>query len=490
MVENLLNVFLSAALLTLSMPGYLDGILAFVSLIGLFFALERGGPFSSAILSFLFFFTFTFLNFHFLIDVLTKGMPSLFGNFSPSAGFFVYLLFCILEALPFLIFGFLYSLWHEKIRFRFLQPLFVASLYTVSEFLRSVGDLGFTGGRISEGLYTYTGLIQILPLTGTLGLIFLIVVINYEFYRILKQGPNKSFVIIAMLCCILLLNNLIERVLPHHVGEKPIVVAQTDVPQSVKYSPDKAKLMDYLLGNFTEFEGYLTIFPEATFPDMDIRNTELEKKLIEKFKKSVLVIGYPTFEENKFYNSLHVYNHGTYVGRYDKILLFPFVETLPYPRIFGFLSFLRGVSYFTPGTLKTFAVDGYGNVGLQICFESYFPHLSRHMSEKADFIVVSTNDGWYRSKIALKQHFSQIVFRAVETRRDFVQVSNTGLSGLVDRYGKFTVLPYGTTWRILYVTPNKEVTFYTRFGDYMVIVSLSIVVLCALTAKRKRGMFV
>lgn len=490
MIEALLNVLISAALLTLSMPGYVDGVLAFVSLIGLFFALERKGPVASALLSFVFFFVFTFLNFHFLIDVLVKGMPSLFGSFSPSAGFFVYLLFCTLEALPFLVFGFLYGLWHEKIRFRFLQPLFVASLYVVAEFLRGIGDLGFTGGRISEGFYTYTGLLQLLPLTGSFGLIFLIVALNHEFYTILRQGNHRLPVIVAILGFVLLTNNLVERVLPKSVGEKPVVIAQTDVPQSVKYSPNKEQVLSYLLNNFSGIEDHLIVFPEATFPDIDIRNTEIEKKLIEKFGKSILIIGYPTAQEEQFFNSLHLYEQGKYSGRYDKIILFPFVEKLPYPKLFGFLSFLKGVTYFTPGTSKTFDISGYGNVGVQICFESYFPHLSRSMAQKAEFLIISTNDGWYRSKIALKQHFAQIVFRAVETRRDIVQVSNTGLSGMANRYGHTIMLPYGTISRIIYVTPNKTITPYTKFGDYVVVVALSIIVLSAVTAKRKRGMFV
>jgi len=82
------------------------------------------------------------------------------------------------------------------------------------------------------------------------------------------------------------------------------------------------------------------------------------------------------------------------------------------------------------------------------------------------------------------------VFRAVETRRDIVQVSNTGLSGMANRYGHTIMLPYGTISRIIYVTPNKTITPYTKFGDYVVVVALSIIVLSAVTAKRKRGMFV
>jgi apolipoprotein N-acyltransferase len=81
------------------------------------------------------------------------------------------------------------------------------------------------------------------------------------------------------------------------------------------------------------------------------------------------------------------------------------------------------------------------------------------------------------------------VFRAVETRRDIIQVSNTGISGLCDAYGNITVLPYGTQWKVLYVTPNNGVTFYAKYGDYLVIVSLIIVIISGMTAKKRQTIF-
>lgn len=197
---EILNILIASLLTTLSMPGYLYGGLVFFALIPLFFSLERKGPILTALSSFLYFFIFSFVNFHYLINTLTTGLPELFGRFGPTAGFFVYLLFCVLEALPFLLFGFLYGLWAERIKYRFLQPLFVASAYTLSEYLRGIGDLGFTGGRLSDALYNFTGILQLLSITGTLGLVFVIVVINYESYRLLKKKQSKSACNVINIC--------------------------------------------------------------------------------------------------------------------------------------------------------------------------------------------------------------------------------------------------------------------------------------------------
>ncbi|MGC9771853.1 apolipoprotein N-acyltransferase [Fervidobacterium changbaicum] len=490
MVQTLLNTLLASLITTLSMPGYLYGGLVFFSLIPLFFALEKKGPFISATVSFLYFFVFSFSNFHYLINTLTTSLPELFGRFNATTGFFVFILFCILEALPFLLFGFFYGLWAEKVRFRFLEPLFVASIYVIADYLRGIGDLGFTGGRLSDALYNFRGLLQILPYTGTLGLVFLIVVLNYEGYKLLRANKQNFVFVLAIVALIFLINGTVESFLPKKVGDKPVVLAQTNTPQKVKYTYDPNTIIDYLENSFSNAPALLTIFPEAVFSGTDIRNSEVERKLLEKFKNRVFVIGYPTLVGNNAFNSAVIYANGQFLDKYDKVHLFPFVENLPYKEIFGRLAFLRGMYYFSPGEIKTFNIEGYGKVGLQICFESFFPYISRKMSKEANILIVITNDGWYDSRIPLVQHFVQAIFRAVETRRNVVQVSNTGISGVVDEYGNFVTLPENkTTWGLLYVKPNDKVTFYATYGDYIVLVSLILTILVGITAKKKRTIF-
>lgn len=489
MIDSILNILLSSLLLTASMPGYIYGGLVFFALIPLFFALDKKGPFLSALISFTYFFLFSLFNFNYLIPTLTKGLPELFGRFSSFTGVLVYILFCTIEALPFVVFGFLYGLWNQKIRFRFLEPIFVASLYVISEFLRGIGDMGFTGGRLSDALYKFQGLLQILPFTGTLGLVFLIAVVNYESYKILKKNKWNIMFVLSIFASLVVINGVIESQLPKHVGDKPIVLAQTNVPQNVKYTYPSKTIVKYLQKNFSETPNHLTIFPEAVFPGEDIRNSEVEAELLNIFKDRTIIIGYPVIDGKEVFNSLNVYSNGKYVDRYDKIKLFPFVEMLPYKSIFSNFDFLKGMYYFTPGSEKTVKIDNYGNVGMLICFESYFPSTVRKIAENSDFIIVSTNDGWYNSRIALIQHFSQIIFRSIENNRYVVQVSNTGRSGVSDPYGNFYTLPDNTNWRLLYVESKSGVTFYGKYGDYLFLVSLFIVLLCGVTAKRKNYLF-
>jgi len=489
MVQTILNLLTASLGTTLSMPGYIYGGFIFLSLIPLFFALEEKGPFISSLLTFTYFFLFAFLNFHYLIDTLTTGLPELFGRFGAGTGFLVYILFCILEALPFILFGFIYALWIEKVRFRILEPLFVASIYVIAEYIRGIGDLGFTGGRLSDALYNFRGLLQILPYSGTLGLIFIIVVINYEGYKLLKKNKNNILFVLSIVALILMVNGIFESFLPKFVGDKPVVLAQTNMPQKVKYTYEPPKIIEYLKENFSNAPEYLTIFPEGVFPGTDIRNTDSEKALLNALGNRTFIIGFPTLDTKDAYNSALIYANGKLLDKYNKVQLFPFVETLPYKTMFGRLEFLKGVYYFTPGELKTLDIPNYGKVGVQICFESFFPYISRKQSEKSGFIVVITNDGWYNSKIPLIQHFSQSIFRAVETHRNVIQVSNTGISGVVDEYGNYTTIPDGTNWKTIYIKSNEKITFYSKYGDYLVIISLILVIITGVTAKKRKNIF-
>lgn len=488
MINAFLNIVLSSLLATSSMPGYIYGGLIFFALIPLFLAMEKKGPFLSALISFLYFFLFSLLNFNYLIDVLVRGLPELFGRFTPSIGILVYVLFCLIESLPFLIFGFFYGLWIDRIRFRFLKPIFAASLYAIAEYLRGIGDLGFTGGRLSDALYNFRGLLQVLPYTGTLGLVFLIVVVNYEGFNAVRKSKWNVLPIFATFALLITVNGIVEYRLPYSIGKKPVVVIQTNVPQKVKYKYPTQAILNYLKKHFSDTPDYLTVLPEAVFPSEDIRNSETEKHLLEVFKNRTIVLGFPVTEGVNVFNSLTVYSDGQLVDRYDKVKLFPFVETLPYSSIFGKFEFLKGVYYFTPGAEKTIKINGYGRIGLMICFESFFPSLARKLSQESEFLIVATNDGWYKSKIALIQHYIQTIFRAVETNRYVIQVSNTGISGVSDPYGNFSYLPDGTNWHVLYVTPIVSQTFYTKHGDWFFVLSLIFVITSGLTLKKRSSL--
>ena len=76
-----------------------------------------------------------------------------------------------------------------------------------------------------------------------------------------------------------------------------------------------------------------------------------------------------------------------------------------------------------------------------ICFEDIFGDICRiFILNGADFLINTTNDYWSRSLKSQIQHFAISVFRAVENRRYLVRAANTGVTAVVDAWGRGDIL--------------------------------------------------
>ena len=72
-----------------------------------------------------------------------------------------------------------------------------------------------------------------------------------------------------------------------------------------------------------------------------------------------------------------------------------------------------------------------------ICYEIVYPHLAREaVRQGAELLTTITNDAWYGDSSAPYQHFALASLRAVEQGRYLARAANTGISGVVDPYGR------------------------------------------------------
>jgi apolipoprotein N-acyltransferase len=160
--------------------------------------------------------------------------------------------------------------------------------------------------------------------------------------------------------------------------------------------------------------------------------------------------------EKRYFNSLTVLTDSGRLGEmYDKQLLVPFGEFIPFHSTLEKLPLpgtLRTLSQsrldFTPGLHSPRLQTPAGlAVGL-ICYEGIFPyHVLKH-SQGARYLVNVTNDNWFTGTIALAQHAALARLRAIETGLPLVRVANTGLTEVIDSYGRVVVqLPPGTASR-------------------------------------------
>jgi apolipoprotein N-acyltransferase len=171
------------------------------------------------------------------------------------------------------------------------------------------------------------------------------------------------------------------------------------------------------------------------------------------------------------YNSGNLISpQGEWVARYDKIHLVPFGEYVPFKRVFGFAGGLtKEVGDFLPGTSRAPLEAGDTRLGVFICYESIFPYeIRQSVANGAQVLVNISNDGWYGDSGAYAQHLRQARMRAMENARWLLRATNTGVTAVIDPYGRVAASAprkMRTALEANYALSNVT-TFYTRHGDW------------------------
>ena len=130
----------------------------------------------------------------------------------------------------------------------------------------------------------------------------------------------------------------------------------------------------------------------------------------------------------------------------------------------------EGIGDFSSGgEINNLAINDHGyKFGVLICYESIFPDLVRgFVDEGADFLINITNDAWFGRTSAPYQQVSMAAFRAVENKRYMIRAANTGITAIIDPFGRVTkktgIFTKASLTGEIY-TVNKK-TFYSEYGD-------------------------
>jgi len=175
---------------------------------------------------------------------------------------------------------------------------------------------------------------------------------------------------------------------------------------------------------------------------------------------------------------------GSIAGQYEKIHLVPFGERIPFQGLFPFLGgFDLGQAEWTPGTRPVIFTHAGPAFGVLICFESIFPgHTRRFALEGAQYLVNITNDEWFGRTAGPIQHADLAILRSVELGLSIARSANTGVSMLIDPYGRVEVRTPLFTEAI--VTGDVKVgigpTLFTQWGDWLT--ALAVALILVLTA--------
>lgn len=246
-------------------------------------------------------------------------------------------------------------------------------------------------------------------------------------------------------------------------------IMQPNLPQDAKFRPEnKAWILNHYLDlsiresalDHLGLDGVTAlIWPESAFPFILSRDPRALAVIGAVLPQdTVLVTGAAREEDGlrglpSFFNAIQIVASGGHIlESYDKIHLVPFGEYLPFQSIFdrlGLHQFVHVPGGFEAGSGPRFLlVPGLPAAAPLICYEAIFPGeaVSAGLSgERPGFILNVTNDGWFGLTAGPYQHFAQARLRAIEEGLPLIRAANTGISAIVDPYGRIEgEMPLGT----------------------------------------------
>ena len=274
-------------------------------------------------------------------------------------------------------------------------------------------------------------------------------------------------------------------------------IVQPNIAQTDKWIPGSGEQHVTLLSSITSQmpsteKISAVIWPETAVQFLLDGNMPLRQFLGRQLPLGAVLLTGTFRKDEQLFNSLLVVDHdGNLLGSADKFHLVPMGEYVPLHQLFPFITKLApSPEDFGAGSGPTsINLPNLPTVGVLICYEAIFPGAVVDPNHRPQWLVNVTNDAWFGTSSGPYQHFTSARIRAVEEGLPLVRVANTGISALVDPYGRVSnligldrlgVRDVGLPQALSPLTP------YARFGDWMFLLQLLIVGSVAVSLRRWR----
>ena len=384
-------------------------------------------------------------------------------------------------------------------------------LWVTLEFAREhLPVIGFPWNLIGYAASGNLAFVQLTSITGILGLSLVICAFNASLAWTFVAPSRKSRrVTLGFAIALIIVAAFGPRLVPRAHSDHIAHLVQTNLPQEEIYPPnwmqihaaDMQQLESLSVESARRSPG-LIVWPEvpAPFTLQDPQFAAIAQRIAhlenEDFGEYFLVgiVDWKLSPGRKWLasNSAVLLDpSGQRAFTYDKIHLVPFGEYVPLRRYLFFAhSLIDSIGDFTPGRDYTVGYLPGGRFSVFICYEAIFSNEIRRFAKSgAQLLINISNDGWFGRSSAPPQHLMMARVRAVENRRWLLRCTNTGYTVDVDPYGRIVArlerfkrgqldAPYAF---------RSDVTFFTRFGEWLAWLCLALtIILCLLAWRRIR----
>jgi len=304
---------------------------------------------------------------------------------------------------------------------------------------------------------------------------------------IFLEGLSKQFLILVVLILAWgsgLYLTLHPISLTTEIGTLKTTLIQGNVKQDEKWLPEKAgPTLDYYQStSLKHLDSDLIIWPETaiTYLHHQVKPYLADFDRSLKESNTSLITGIPVFTQaqdkpvgqGNFYNGLWTLGDG--FGLYLKQKLVPFGEYIPFQEYLGplFDIFGQPMASFKKGEVNQPSLQvGEWAISSFICYEIVYPELVRSMVRDSDLLLTVSNDGWFGNSIGPLQHLQIAQFRAKESGRYLIRLTNTGVTAIMNEQGTIiSRLPqFKRSSLSTNVTLLKGITPYVQYGNLIIL---------------------
>ena len=387
-----------------------------------------------------------------------------------------------------------------------------AAAWTGLEWIRGLMISGFAWNSLGVALHANLPLIQLAEYGGVGGISFLLVFVNViaaatviRFSLEIRAGrlrPHFDFTLtLALVVGLFVFGYRTLRSTRFGTSRVSLRFAsvQPAIPQNEKFDPATTARVFAVLERFTAIaiatQPQLLLWPEAATTHglfFDEANFKFVTGLAQRgpfhFLLGTLDFEFKDDGQRSDFNAAVLLPAGGGDAQiYHKIHLVPFGEFIPFRHSFPPFVWMVGGQVpgdFSPGREPgVFQLpDPLLKIAPLICFEDTVGELTRQpVLRGAQLLVNLTNDGWFNRSHESRQHLANAVFRTVENRRPLIRCANTGVTCVIDEFGRIRQLladEAGDTFSpgvlsgVVDVATDPPTTFYTRYGEAFSIICL------------------
>ncbi len=364
-------------------------------------------------------------------------------------------------------------------------------LWSMVELARSYVFTGFPWGLIGYG-WVETPIIQVTSVIGVHGVGFLTM-------AAVALASRRQVVGIASGALILVVMwgfgsfQLFQPVALRADGFT-VRIVQPNVEQKLKWLPEFQHVFFQRHLDLSAAEGSpdIVIWPEAAVPFLPEERPDILQEISTALNGAEVIFGARRrdADDNWFNRLVLLGGDGVLQDNYDKHHLVPFGEYIPAQALLSKigLSALTGRGW-TPGEGPKVISKGDTPPFLPlICYEAIFPSHASVRGARADWIVQVTNDAWFGKFSGPYQHLAKARVRAIEQGLPMARSANTGVSAMIDPYGRVVdAIPLGQMGIIDVTLPTAlPKTLYSRYEDWPIAGLLLLLTIFKLIPNKRR----